>query len=73
MAEKPETHSKGSGRKSREYEKGASSVTAMRENSGPETEQLMEAVVERENMVAALQRAVSNSQPVRVDVMASSG
>src|SRR6266850_3203390 len=69
MAEMSETHSKGSGRKSREYEKGASSVTAMREDSGPETEQLMEAVVERENMVAALQRVVSNRGGAGVDGM----
>ena len=69
MAEMSETHSKGSGRKSREYEKGASSVTAMREDSGPETEQLMEAVVERENMVAALQRVVSNRGAAGVDGM----
>jgi group II intron reverse transcriptase/maturase len=68
-AEKPESHSKGSGRKSREYEKGASRVTAMREDSGPETEQLMEAVVERENMVAALQRVMSNRGAAGVDGM----
>src|SRR6202040_3976549 len=69
MAEMSETHSKGSGRKSREYEKGASRVTAMREDSGPEREQLMEAVVERENMVAALQRVVSNRGAAGVDGM----
>jgi hypothetical protein len=69
MAEKPETHSKGSGRKSRENEVGASRVTAMREDSGPETEQLMEAVVERENMVAALQRVVSNRGAAGADGM----
>ena len=68
-AEKPESHSKGSGRKPREYEKGASRVTAMREDSGPETEQLMEAVVERENMVAALQRVMSNRGAAGVDGM----
>ena len=69
MAEMSEAHSKGSGRKSREYERGASRVTAMREDSGPETEQLMEAVVERENMVAALQRVVSNRGAAGVDGM----
>src|SRR5258706_13571651 len=69
MAEKPETHSEGSGRKSREYERGASSVTTRREDSGPEAEQLMEAVVERENMVAALQRVVSNRGAAGVDGM----
>jgi len=45
MAEKPDSHSKGSGRKSREYEKGASSVTARREDSSPEEERMMETVV----------------------------
>lgn len=69
MAEKPEAHSKGSGRKSREYEKGASSVTARREDSSPETEQLMEAVVERGNMVTALQRVMSNRGAAGVDGM----
>ena len=69
MAEMSETHSKGSGRKPREYERGASSVTARREDSSPETEQLIEAVVERENMVAALQRVVSNRGAAGVDGM----
>ena len=69
MAEKSETHSKGSGRKSREYERGASSVKARREDSGPEEEQLMEAVVERENMLAALQRVMSNRGAAGVDGM----
>ena len=69
MAEKPESHSDGSGRKSREYEKGASSVTARGEDSSPETEQLMEAVVERMNMQAALQRVTSNRGAAGVDGM----
>ena len=41
----------------------------MREDSGPETEQMMEAVVERENMVAALQRVMSNRGAAGVDGM----
>ena len=69
MAEKPEARTCGSGRKSRESGAGASSVTAKREDSGPETEQLMEAVVERENMVAALQRVMSNRGAAGVDGM----
>jgi len=69
MAEKPDSHSKGSGRKSREYEKGASSVTARREDSNPEEERMMEAVVGRENMVAALQRVISNRGAAGVDGM----
>jgi|GEM_PF-2410992 len=49
-AEKHESHPEGSRRNRREEGLGASRVTAKRETSGPETEQLMEAVVERENM-----------------------
>ena len=69
MAEKPESRSEGSGRNSREYGKGASSATAMREDSNPENEQLMEAVVERGNMVTALQRVMSNRGAAGVDRM----
>ena len=53
-AEKPGAASLGSGRNPREGEVGASRVTARLENSKPETKRLMEAVVERENMVQAL-------------------
>jgi RNA-directed DNA polymerase len=69
MAEKPESHSGGSGRQSREAEKGASSVTARREDSSPECEQLMEAVVGRGNMWTALQRVMSNRGAAGVDGM----
>lgn len=69
MAEKSEARTCGSGRKSRESGAGASRVTVRREDSGPETEQLMEAVVERENMVAALQKVVSNRGAAGVDGM----
>src|SRR5215475_7733665 len=47
MAEKSETHAEGSGRNPRDTVRGASRVTARREDSSPEYEQLMEAVVER--------------------------
>jgi hypothetical protein len=50
----------GSGRNSREQKKGVSKVTAKRDNSLHETDQLKEAVVERENMLAALHRVESN-------------
>jgi retron-type reverse transcriptase len=70
MVEKPESHSGSSGRKSRENEKGASSVTARREDSSPECEQLVEAVVERGNMRTALQRVMSNRGAAGVDGMA---
>ena len=69
MAEKPEARSEGSGRKSREYEKGASSVTARREDSSPEEERMMEAVVGRENMLAAFQRVTSNRGAAGADGM----
>jgi len=58
--EQLETHPEGSRRKRREEGLGASKVTARREDSGPETEQLMEAVVERENMKLALARVEQN-------------
>jgi len=69
MAEKSETRTCGSGRKPRESGAGASRVTARREDSSPECEQLMEAVVERENMVTALQRVMSNRGAAGVDKM----
>jgi len=69
MAEKPESHSGRSGRKSRENEAGASSVAAKREDSSPECEQMMEAVVERRNMQTALQRVMSNRGAAGVDGM----
>src|SRR5262245_3509613 len=69
MAEKPETHSEGSGRNPRGTVRGASKVTARREGSSPEEEQLMEAVVERGNMLTALQRVMSNRGAAGVDKM----
>ena len=68
-AEKLESHPEGSRRNRREEGLGASRVTAMRENSGPETDQLMEAVVERENMWAALKRVERNRGAAGVDQM----
>ena len=59
-AEKPGAASLGNGRNPREDEVGASRVTARLEDSKPETKQLMEAVVERENMVQALKRVEAN-------------
>ena len=51
--EMPGAAKPGSGRKSRGGGDGASRVTARRGHSHPETLQLMEAVVERENMKTA--------------------
>src|SRR5215467_1558621 len=69
MAEKSDTRTWGSGRKSQETEAGASGVTARGEDSSPECEQLMEAVVERGNMQTALQRVTSNRGAAGVDKM----
>ena len=63
------TPSEGSGRNPREYVMGASKVTARRVCSYPETEQLMEAVVERGNMKAAYRRVVGNKGSAGVDGM----
>jgi RNA-directed DNA polymerase len=68
-AEKLESHPEGSRRNRREEGLGASSITAMRESSGPETEQLMEAVVERENMWLALKQVERNRGAAGVDKM----
>jgi RNA-directed DNA polymerase len=59
----------GSGRKSRGGKDGASRVTAKRGHSRPETLQLMEAVVERENMKTAWLRVKGNKGAAGVDGM----
>ena len=48
---------------------GASRVTAKREDSEPEAEQLLEAVVERENMWLALKQVERNRGAAGVDNM----
>jgi len=68
-AEKLQSHPEGSRRNWREEGLGASRVTARREHSGPEAEQLMEAVVERENMWSALKQVERNSGAAGVDKM----
>jgi RNA-directed DNA polymerase len=68
-AEKLESHPEGSRRNWREEGLGATRVTARREDSGPEAEQLMEAVVERENMWLALKRVERNRGAAGVDNM----
>jgi len=65
----PETRPDGSSRKQQEEGMGASSVAARREQSRSETEQLMEAVVARENLVSAYQRVMSNKGVAGVDKM----
>src|SRR6266571_412990 len=68
-AEKLESHPDGSRRNRRGEGLGASRVTARREDSGPETEQLMEAMVERANMKLALARVEQNRGSAGVDKM----
>lgn len=68
-AEKLESHPEGSRRNRREEGLGASRVTVGREDSGPETEQLMEAVVERESMWLALKQVERNRGAAGVDKM----
>lgn len=69
MAEMPDSRPDGSDRMSREYGMGASSATATRVIPGPEVMLLMEAVVDRENMVAAYKRVVANKGAAGVDGM----
>ena len=64
-----DSHPEGSRRNWREEGLGASSVTATREHSGAEAEQLLEAVVERKNMWLALKQVERNSGAAGVDNM----
>jgi RNA-directed DNA polymerase len=67
--ERLESHPEGSRRKRREEGLGASNGTATRENSEPEAEQLLEAVVERKNMWLALKQVERNKGAAGVDQM----
>ena len=69
MAEMPDSHPEGSGRKPREYGKGASNGAARKEFVRPEVVALMEAVVARENLLKAYQQVVSNQGAAGVDEM----
>lgn len=64
-----DSHPEGSQRNWREEGLGASSDTATRDNSEPEAEQLLEAVVERKNMWLALKQVERNSGAAGVDNM----
>ncbi len=59
----------GSRRNRRDYGGGVSRPTARTDNSCPRTMQMMEAVVERENMIAALFRVEANKGSAGVDEM----
>ena len=69
MAEMSESHPDGSGRKPREYGKGASSEAAMRDPVRQEEPQLMEAVVARENLLSAYKQVMSNKGAAGIDQM----
>jgi len=68
-AEMLDSHPEGSRRNRREEGLGASRATARSEPSGPEAEQLLEAVVERENMWRALKQVEGNRGAAGVDNM----
>ena len=69
-AETLDSHPEGSQRNWREEGLGASSITVTRDNSGAEAaEQLLEAVVERKNMMLALKQVERNSGAAGVDNM----
>ena len=68
-AEMHDSHPEGSQRNWREEGLGASSVTATRDNSGAEAEQLLAAVVERKNMWLAFKQVERNSGAAGVDNM----
>ncbi len=67
--ERLDSHPEGSRRNRRAEGLGASSVTATREDSGAEAEQLLAAVVERKNMWLALKQVERNSGAAGVDNM----
>lgn len=67
--EMPDTTPEGSGRNSRVVGGGASSATARRGDFCAGTERMMEAVVERKNMVSAYRRVVGNRGSAGVDGM----
>lgn len=70
-AEMPEAEPESSRRNLGGYGRGAAKATTRTENSSPGTEALMEAVVERENMIKAYNRVRSNKGAPGVDGMST--
>jgi RNA-directed DNA polymerase len=68
-AEKPGAHPEWSGRKPQVAGLGAANVTGRTDNSKSETERLMEEIISRSNMMAALSRVVANKGAPGVDDM----
>lgn len=69
LVARPAPHPRSSRRNRQEHAWGASKVTARREHSSPEQQQLLEAVVERENMRRAYKQVVSNDGAAGIDGM----
>src|SRR2546421_8819578 len=69
MAEMPDSRSESSGRKSRGDETGARVRRGKGETVRPETSQLMEAVVARENLLRAYAQVMSNKGAAGIDAM----
>lgn len=68
--ERPHAHAENRGRKSRGQALGASNITAGPPRSRPEAdERLMETILSRENMMAALRRVVANKGAPGIDKM----
>jgi RNA-directed DNA polymerase len=67
--EKPKFPGRSSGRNPRGNPEKASSATAREDNPNPSTTQLMEAVVERSNMILALRRVEKNKGSAGIDEM----
>ena len=67
--EKPKIHGGSSGRNLRGKPLKASSTTAMEDKPTPDTMQLMEAVVQRSNMIMALRRVEKNNGSAGIDAM----
>ena len=68
-AEMPSTTSEGSGRNPREYGAGVSVAAMSWDHFRSETTQLMDAVVERENMIEAIHRVERNKGSAGIDKM----
>ncbi|HXV25317.1 MAG TPA: group II intron reverse transcriptase/maturase [Alphaproteobacteria bacterium] len=69
-AERPHAHAESSGRKPSGQVSGASNITAGPSPSRPEAdERLMETILSRENMMAALRRVVANKGAPGIDKM----
>lgn len=65
----PGARPEGRGRKPREQGQGAVGTTAPAVSARPEAARLLEAILDRENMMAAYRRVVGNAGAAGVDAM----